>query len=124
MMDKINTTQRMHLWLELQKDIFIGLGRVQLLERIDRLGSLNKAASSMGMSYRAAWGRMKKTEKLLGKPLVEKTGPKKEFRLTPLGHEVVSKFRKWQTEVERFALERAQEIFPWTTQPFESDETP
>ena len=122
-MDDINTTQRMHLWLELQQDIFIGLGRVQLLERIDRLGSLNKAASSMGMSYRAAWGRMKKTEKLLGKPLVQKTGPKKEFRLTPLGREVVSKFRRWQSEVERYALERAQHIFPWTIEPFESDET-
>jgi len=121
-MDNINTTQRMHLWLELQEDIFIGLGRVQLLERIDRLGSLNKAASSMGMSYRAAWGRMKKTEKLLGNPLVQKTGPKKEYRLTPLGHEVVIKFRKWQSEVERYALERAREIFPWTIRPFEEED--
>ncbi len=123
-MNKINTTQRVHLWLELQDDIFIGLGRVQLLERIDSLGSLNKAASSMGMSYRAAWARMKKTEKLLRKPLIQKTGPKKEFRLTPFGHEVVCKFREWQNDVECYALERAQNIFPWTIQPFESDESP
>ncbi len=121
-MGKINATQRMHIWFEIKDNMFMGLGRIQLLERIDRYGSLNKAAASMGMSYRAAWGRMKKTEALLGKALVDKTGPRKEFRLTEFGREVVSIFRQWQKDVERYALERAKNIFPWTIQPFESDD--
>jgi len=67
---------------------------------------------------------MKKTEALLGKALVEKTGPRKEFRLTKFGHEVILKFRKWQKEVESHALKRSQKIFPWAIHPFESDDTP
>ncbi len=123
-MGKINATQRMHMWLEIKDDMLMGLGRVQLLERIDRYGSLNKAASSMGMSYRAAWGRMKKTEEMLGKALVDKIGPKKEYHLTKFGHQVVRIFREWQEDVERYALERAQNIFPWTSHPFDSDDEP
>ena len=34
---KIDATQRMHLWLETENGMFMGLGRVQLLERIDRI---------------------------------------------------------------------------------------
>jgi len=123
-MGKINATQRIHLWLEIDDGMFMGLGRIQLLERIDRYGSLNKAAASMGMSYRAAWGRMKKTEALLGKALVEKSGPRREFRLTGFGIEVVRIFREWQKDVERYALERAQDAFPWNIHLFESDDKP
>ncbi len=121
---KINATQRIHIWLEIKDDMFMGLGRIQLLERIDRHGSLSKAASSMKMSYRAAWGRMKKTEALVGKPLVDKSGPKKEYRLTKFGHEVVHLFREWQEDVEQYTLDRAQSLFPWNIHPFESDDTP
>ena len=123
-MEKIKATQRMHLWLDIEGDMFMGLGRVQLLERIDRYGSLNKAAASMGMSYRAAWGRMKKTEAMLGKALVEKTGPRKEFRLTDFGYVVIRNFRRWQKDVERYALKRSQRIFSWTIIPFESNDSP
>lgn len=121
-MVNINATQRIHMWLEIKNGMFMGLGRIQLLERIDRLGSLNKAAASMGMSYRAAWGRMKKTEAMLGKPLVAKTGPKKQFMLTSFGRDVVRVFRAWQDDVERYALERAKTLFPWTIHPFEDED--
>ncbi len=112
----------MHLWLESDAGMFIGLGRVQLLERIDRFGSLSKAAASMGMSYRAAWGRMKKTEASFGRSLVTKSGPKNEYQLTPFGRDIAEKFRIWQSEVEAFALERARDLFPFPINPFESDD--
>lgn len=115
-MQDIEAVQRLHMWLETKKDgMLLGLGRIQLLELVEELGSLNKAAAAMGMSYRAAWGRMKQTETVLGAPLVERSGPKKGFELTPLGHDIVRMFRAWHHDVEAYALERAQEIFPWTT---------
>lgn len=98
--------------------MLLGLGRIQLLELVEELGSLNKAASAMGMSYRAAWGRMKQTETVIGAPLVERSGPKKGFRLTPLGHDIVRQFRTWHKDVEDFALARARELFSWNTSPF------
>ncbi len=118
-MREIEAVQRLHMWLETKDGMLLGLGRIQLLELVEELGSLNKAASSMGMSYRAAWGRMKQTETVVGAPLVERSGPKKGFRLTPLGHDIVSMFRAWHKDVEMYALRRAQEIFPWTTLPYE-----
>jgi molybdate transport system regulatory protein len=117
-MHDITPTQRLHLWLESGSDMFLGLGRVQLLERVEECGSLNKAAQAMGMSYRAAWGRLKRSESVLGAALVEKTGPKQGFRLTELGRDLVKRFRDWHAEVERFALERARRTFPWPVEAF------
>jgi molybdate transport system regulatory protein len=117
-MRDIEAVQRLHIWLETKDGMLLGLGRIQLLELVEELGSLNKAAAAMGMSYRAAWGRMKQTETVIGSALVERSGPKKGFQLTPLGHEVVRLFRAWHHDVEQYALERARDIFPWTTNPY------
>lgn len=122
-MRNIEAVQRLHLWLETGDGMLLGLGRIQLLELVEELGSLNKAASAMGMSYRAAWGRMKQTETVIGEALVERSGPKKGFRLTPLGHDIVQLFRTWHQDVENFAVSRAKELFPWRTEPF-SEDTP
>ena len=122
-MRQIEAVQRLHLWLETGDGMLLGLGRIQLLELVEELGSLNKAAAAMGMSYRAAWGRMKQTETVIGEPLVERSGPKKGFRLTPLGHEIVRLFRAWHQDVENFALARARDIFPWKTEAFDEDPT-
>ena len=120
-MREIKAVQRLHLWLETKDGMLLGLGRIQLLELVEELGSLNKAAAAMGMSYRAAWGRMKQTETVIGSPLVERSGPKKGFRLTPLGHEIVAMFRVWHRDVEAYAVARAREVFPWSTAPFAGD---
>lgn len=122
-MRNIRAVQRLHMWLETEDGMMLGLGRIQLLELVEELGSLNKAASAMGMSYRAAWGRMKQTETVIGHPLVERSGPKKGFRLTPLGHDIVNLFRTWHKEVEAYALIRAKEIFPWNTEPYTEDKS-
>jgi molybdate transport system regulatory protein len=123
-MRDIRAVQRLHLWLETGDGMMLGLGRIQLLELVEELGSLNKAAAAMGMSYRAAWGRMKQTETVIGEPLVERSGPKKGFRLTPLGHDIVQLFRTWHKEVEDYAVSRARAIFPWSTEPFSEGKPP
>ncbi|HEX21566.1 MAG TPA: LysR family transcriptional regulator [Actinobacteria bacterium] len=48
-----------------------GDGRQALLLAVDKLGSLNKAAASLEMSYRAAWGKIKVSEERLGFKLLE-----------------------------------------------------
>lgn len=118
-MRDISAVQRLHIWLETADGMLLGLGRIQLLELVEELGSLSKAATAMGMSYRAAWGRMKQTETVIGEPLVERSGPKKGFSLTPLGHEIVRLFRVWHSDVEAYALARARDIFPWQTDPYQ-----
>lgn len=50
------------VWLEKDGAVF-GEGLYNLLLRIDRTGSLAGAASDLGMSYRAAWGKIRVAEK-------------------------------------------------------------
>ena len=49
-----------------------GDGKWRLLKAIDDKGSLKKAAESLGISYRKAWGDLKKAESCLGTRLIEK----------------------------------------------------
>lgn len=112
-MKDFSTTLKIRLWLETGEGVLLGLGRAQLLASIARHGSLNRAAKEMGMSYRAAWGRLKKTEEQLGAPLVTKQGARQSFILTPMGEDFVKRFNAWHMDVEAFALRRAEELFPW-----------
>lgn len=119
--DEFCTRVRMNLWLETEKGMLFGLGRAQLLGLIVELGSLNKAAKELGMSYRAAWGRIKNTEEVLGDSLVEKARGRKGYTLTPLGERMLDDYKKWQREVESYALKVAEDIFQWKIQPYEEN---
>lgn len=102
---------RLRVWLEQEEDIYVGIGSTLLLQRIEKLGSLKKAAEELGMSYRRAWGKLKKTEQRVGKPLVEmKKGQGQRFSLTPYGKDIMEKFLHFYLDVEHYALERAREI--------------
>ncbi len=105
---------RVHIWLETEKGLFFGHGRAQLLSKIEEYGSLKKAAEKLGMSYRAAWGKIRKSEEVLGIKLVIKTGSNKEgYQLTPEGKILKDKYIKWFDEVEQYAALKAEEIFTW-----------
>lgn len=111
-MDRKNLTLRLHLWLEYNKGIYFGIGRVQLLNAIEELGSLRKAAGKLGMSYRAAWGKIKATEKATGVKLLKRRGQKREgYELTKGGKEMRDKFFQWFDTVETIALKEARNIF-------------
>lgn len=109
---------RVHLWLESGGGMLFGLGRIQLLELVERLGSLNQAAKALGMSYRAAWGRIKRTEEALGEPLLAKASGRKGYELTALAASLLRDFALWHQEVEAFALERAKVRLPWDIKAF------
>ncbi|MBU1228629.1 MAG: LysR family transcriptional regulator [Proteobacteria bacterium] len=107
-------TLRLHLWLENKGELFFGIGRAQLLFSIQQQGSLRKAAKVLGMSYRAAWGKIQQTEQVLGLKLVESRGQRRDgVSLTPAGEELADQFQAWFTTVERCALNSASTIFPF-----------
>ena len=45
--------------------IIMGEGRKQILETIEKTGSINQTAKIMKMSYKGAWSTIKATEKYL-----------------------------------------------------------
>lgn len=113
-------TIRLHLWLETAEGVFFGTGRALLLVKIEQYGSLKKAAEDLGMSYRAAWGKIRKTEEVLGVRLIAQKGCKKGgHRLTEHGELLKEKYLVWFQDVERWALRRAQELFSWPVRSFE-----
>lgn len=110
-------TIRLHMWLERTDSTVFGMGRALLLQCIDEHGSLKGAAEALGMSYRAAWGKLKQTEQALGTRLVEKGNNCREgYRLTPAGREAMTCYLTWFAEVERHALECGARLLPWEVQ--------
>ncbi|MDR2422634.1 MAG: LysR family transcriptional regulator [Deltaproteobacteria bacterium] len=85
----------------------LGPGRVALLRATLKLGSLNKAARSVGMSYRWAWGRLKDSEKALGLELLASTSTRGKARgLTEQGRELLD----WYTALEEKIAEVLKEF--------------
>jgi len=66
----MNLQVRIKLWLETEDGYVIGEGLFKLLSKIQELGTLSGAAKEFKMSYRHAWGVIKKSEHRIGKPLL------------------------------------------------------
>lgn len=79
----------------------LGPGRVDLLEFIDKTGSLRSAATRMDMSYMRAWTMVKSVNDSFRTPLVEiARGGKRGggARLTVAGRTVVGLYRRMEKE--------------------------
>ncbi len=116
---------RLHVWLENEDGLLFGHGRMQLLQQIDSLGSLRKAAESLGMSYRAAWGKLKATEAVAGQSLVERLGSNRDgCSLSAFGRSMLESYQRWFALVEDTAVRSAQECFPWAVSGFKAKPGP
>ncbi|RPH51127.1 MAG: LysR family transcriptional regulator [Desulfobacteraceae bacterium] len=62
---------RSKIWFEDGSgEVVFGLGRLKMLEAIERHGSIQAAAKELKMSYRALWGRITATENRIGRQLL------------------------------------------------------
>jgi molybdate transport system regulatory protein len=74
----------------------IGPGKADLLEAIQREGSISAAGRALGMSYRRAWLLVDSMNRCWSAPLVETTpggGEGRGARITPLGQQVLAAYR-------------------------------
>jgi molybdate transport system regulatory protein len=60
------------VWIEKDGELYLGGGRVMLLEKLDELGSIAAAARAMDLTYRNAWLWIDAMNRLAPSPLVEK----------------------------------------------------
>ncbi|RQD75086.1 MAG: LysR family transcriptional regulator [Candidatus Syntrophonatronum acetioxidans] len=75
-----------------------------LLEKIMLSGSISSAASSLGFSYRYAWGLIKEAEKAMGLQLVEKQAGGVAgggTSLTREGRDLLFQYKSFREEIER-----------------------
>lgn len=122
--DRPRGVLRLNLWLENDQGVLFGMGRLLLLREIHTSGSLSAAAANLGMSYRAAWGKIKKTEQVLGINLIERNGCRRSgCQLTEYGHTLAVEYERWFASVERFALEQARRAVPLEVRKFNDTAT-
>ena len=74
-------------------NIIIGKGRAEILENIEKTGSINRAAKVMKMSYKGVWSKIKATEKHLHQRIVH-ADRKEGSRLTPQGKALLKKYSR------------------------------
>ncbi|MCK4237394.1 MAG: LysR family transcriptional regulator [Candidatus Krumholzibacteria bacterium] len=79
-----------------------GDGKWRLLKEINRQGSIQKAAKTLGRGYRKAWGDIKRAEHGFGRRLVTKTrgGPSGgSTELTEFGSGLLDAWERYREEV-------------------------
>ena len=77
----------------------MGPGKAELLERIDRCGSIAAAGREMGMSYKRAWEIVGRLNRMFRQPVIESTrgGPGGGGAvLTQAGREVLALYRSFE----------------------------
>lgn len=93
------------IWINGKKNIFLGYGRIELLEKIRKYGSIKKAAQSMKMAYRRAWYLVDSMNRTASRPLViTETGGKGGggAYLTEDGEKAIKMFRKFHDDFQDF----------------------
>src|SRR5262249_26327966 len=94
---------RIKIWLETGDRYAFGFGICEMLQAVERSGSIKQAAADLCKSYRYVWGRIKEAEAALGRLLVEtQVGGKdaQRSRLTPDARRLVATFLKLRHEMK------------------------
>lgn len=100
------------IWLENNGKAF-GEGPCQLLQLVDSMGTLNKAAQKMNMSYSHAWRLINNTEKRVGyKLLSRQTGGVHGggSEITPEARQLIMNYTAMTKEAEEL-LQRLYEKY-------------
>lgn len=102
------------VWIELDGVYLMGDGRAMLLQTIDRVGSISQASREMGISYRHAWGYIKKLEGRLGMKMVQtqKGGPGGgAAKLTKRGRDFVQRYLTFRSGIDDMIDDRFARYF-------------
>lgn len=91
------------VWIKNKETKIFGKGPMALLEKVEELGSLRKAAIAMNMSYSKAWNLISTMEAVLGFKVLEKqvggiSGG--GSTLTKEAKELIIKFNEFEIEAK------------------------
>jgi molybdate transport system regulatory protein len=101
------------VWIEHNGKAF-GEGPYRLLRLIEREGSISKAASSMGLSYRKAWTILRNVEKRLGLTLLKRRIGGQSgggSSLTPEALQLVELYERFRGDLDRSIREVFERYF-------------
>jgi molybdate transport repressor ModE-like protein len=94
------------IWLETDEGYVFGPGVYNLLKTIKEKGTLKEASQSLDMSYRYAWGLIRKAEETLGADLIEASKGGRQgggsSKITELGEHFIKDFERIQQAWKEF----------------------
>ncbi len=102
------------LWIENKRiGMVLGKGKVEILELIDRSGSISSVAKQIGVSYKKVWDHIQVLERNMGKRFVITFRGRNSGGsvITDEAKELIEKFRRLQDDVEEYANRRFVELF-------------
>jgi molybdate transport system regulatory protein len=104
---------RSKFWIENKGEVVVGGGKTSLLLAVDRLGSIQRAADEFGMSYRHAWGAIRKIEQRAGFKILDTTLGRKGggAQLTPKGKEFIGRVDSLLKDLQTIVEKRFKETF-------------
>lgn len=100
-MDRDEPDPLLHIRIAFGPGAMIGPGKAELLERVDRTGSIAAAGREMGMSYKRAWELIGTLNAMFRSPVVVSTRGGRGVGgavLTETGREVLRLYRAFEAE--------------------------
>ncbi len=101
---------RVKVWFEHRGEQVFGSGKATILRAVEEAGSLNAAATQLGMSYRHVWTTIHAAEERLGKPLLDRQrgGTKGGgATLTRYARKLIKQFDALENDVRDYTEQRA-----------------
>ena len=105
---------RAKFWIENKREVVLGSGKAGLLRAVDENGSIQGAAEEFGMSYRHAWGIIRKIEQRAGFKFLNVQaggGEGKGAQLTARGRDFLEKFTLLEETLRKITMVEFREIF-------------
>ncbi|AXH14711.1 winged helix-turn-helix domain-containing protein [Malaciobacter mytili] len=106
---------KVKIWIEDdEQNLIFGSGKTEVLEYIDRTGSIADAAKEVGMNYKKAWNHIKILEKFVEDDLVitfKGRGENSGTSLTPKAREVIQTYKILQHDIKKYSEDRFKELF-------------
>ncbi|MEK6528568.1 MAG: winged helix-turn-helix domain-containing protein [Nitrospirota bacterium] len=105
---------RSKIWIEVDGKPVFGSGKQALFKAINKLGSINKAAGDINVSYKKALSHIQTMEQRLGARLVErKTGGRNGggAKLTKKAKEFLKKYETLEKGINEILDKRFSEVF-------------
>lgn len=105
---------RSKVWIERDGQVVMSDWRMELLQRIDRTGSLMRAAEEMRVPYRTAWQRLKESEERLGFRLIDSQSGGAEgggSALTDAARDILRRYQQLTDGLDELVDRRFEEAF-------------
>jgi molybdate transport system regulatory protein len=107
---------QLNVTVENSGQVVFGDQEVRLLEAIAARGTLSDVASTLGLSYRSIWGKIREVEARLGTKLVQSTvGGSRggSTQLTPAAERLVDLYGRFRATIGAYAEQEFEPCLSW-----------